>query len=278
SYINAGAHVQEDISEASVIFGVKQTPVDLLIPNKTYCFFSHTIKAQEANMPMLDAILAKNIRLIDYEKLMDQEGNRVVAFGKYAGVAGMINIMHGLGLRLLALGHHTPFMHIGPAHNYRNSSMARQAIRDAGYEVALGMMPKSLGPLTFVFTGSGNVSQGSQEIFQELPYEYVPPEMLRKVSEHGSPNKIYGCEVRRRHHLERKNGGGYDNDEYEEHPERYISTFAQKIAPYTSVLVNCIYWAVDSPKLLTIPDAKHLLVPSNTPWLPKSIGAPALPH
>ncbi|XP_061381480.1 alpha-aminoadipic semialdehyde synthase, mitochondrial [Danaus plexippus] len=278
SYINAGAIIQEDISEASVIFGVKQTPVDLLIPNKTYCFFSHTIKAQEANMPMLDAILAKNIRLIDYEKLMDDAGNRVVAFGKYAGVAGMINILHGLGLRLLALGHHTPFMHIGPAHNYRNSMMARQAIRDAGYEVALGMMPKSLGPLTFVFTGSGNVSQGSQEIFQELPHEYVPPEMLRKVAEHGSPNKIYGCEVRRRHHLVRKNGGGYDHEEYEEHPERYISVFAQKIAPYTSVLLNGIYWAVDSPKLLTIPDAKHLLMPSHTPWLPKSVGAPALPH
>jgi hypothetical protein len=75
--------------------------------------------------------------------------------------------------------------HIGPAHNYRNSSMARQAIRDAGYEIALGMMPKSIGPLTFVFTGSGNVSQGGQEVFQELPHEYVPPDMLRKVAEHG---------------------------------------------------------------------------------------------
>lgn len=63
--------------------------------------------------------------------------------------------------------------------------MARQAIRGAGYEIALGFMPKSIGPLTFVFTGSGNVSQGGQEVFQELPHEYVPPEMLRKVAEHG---------------------------------------------------------------------------------------------
>jgi hypothetical protein len=63
--------------------------------------------------------------------------------------------------------------------------MALQAIRDAGYEIALGMMPKSIGPLTFVFTGSGNVSQGGQEVFQELPHEYVPPEMLKKVAEHG---------------------------------------------------------------------------------------------
>lgn len=98
------------MSEASVIFGVKQPSIDSLIPGKTYCFFSHTIKAQETNMPLLDAIFEKNIRLLDYEKLMDNDGQRLVAFGKYAGVAGMINILHGLGLRLLALGHHTPFM------------------------------------------------------------------------------------------------------------------------------------------------------------------------
>lgn len=186
SYISAGATVQEDISEASVIMGVKQVPVDQLIPGKTYCFFSHTIKAQESNMPLLDACLEKNIRLLDYEKITDDNNTRLVAFGKYAGVAGMINILHGLGLRLLALGHSTPFMHIGPAHNYRNSMMARQAIRDCGYEISMGMMPSSLGPLTFIFSGSGNVSQGAQEVFGDLPIEYVPPEMLRKVAEHGS--------------------------------------------------------------------------------------------
>ncbi|XP_055612755.1 alpha-aminoadipic semialdehyde synthase, mitochondrial isoform X1 [Uranotaenia lowii] len=278
AYLNAGATVQEDISEASVIFGVKQVPVDALIPQKTYCFFSHTIKAQESNMPLLDACLEKNIRLVDYEKLMDRNGARLVAFGKYAGVAGMINILHGLGLRLLALGHHTPFMHVGPAHNYRNSSMARQAVRDCGYEIALGMMPKSIGPLTFVFTGSGNVSQGAQEVFQDLPIEYVPPESLRKVAEHGSHNKLYGCEVSRADHLERREGGGFDPVEYDQYPERYISTFNKNIAPYASVIVNGIYWAVGSPKLITIPDAKNLLRPANTPWLPTSRGAPALPH
>ncbi|KAG5898781.1 hypothetical protein JTB14_010991 [Gonioctena quinquepunctata] len=278
TYLSAGATVQEDISEASVIFGVKQVPVEQLIPEKTYCMFSHTIKAQESNLPLLDAILEKKIRLLDYEKLMNEKGTRVVAFGKMAGIAGCVNILHGMGLRLLALGHHTPFMHIGPAHNYRNSSMARQAVRDAGYEISLGLMPKSIGPLTFVFTGSGNVSQGSQEVFQELPHEYVSPEHLKKAAEHGSLDKIYGCEVRRSHYLERADGGGFDPVEYEEHPERYISTFSKKIAPYASVIVNGIYWAVNSPKVLTIPDAKHLLRPTHTPWLPTSIGAPALPH
>ncbi|CAG2122207.1 unnamed protein product, partial [Medioppia subpectinata] len=191
AYVQAGAVIQEDINEAPVIIGVKQVPIDSLLPNKTYAFFSHTIKAQEANMSLLDAILDRNIRLIDYEKMVDNS-QRVVAFGRFAGIAGMIDIMHGLGLRLLALGHHTPFMHIGPAHNYRNSGMAKQAIRDTGYEIALAMMPRSIGPLTFIFTGSGNVSQGAQEIFQELPYEYVDVKDLGKVAQLGQTTKVYG--------------------------------------------------------------------------------------
>lgn len=278
TYVNAGAVAQEDISEATVIFGVKQVPIELLLPDKTYCFFSHTIKAQESNMLLLDAILQKNIRLIDYEKLVDEHGQRVVAFGKYAGVAGMLNILHGIGLRLLALGHHTPFMHLGPAHNYRNSMMARQAIRDTGYEIALGMMPKSIGPITFVFTGSGNVSQGAQEIFNELPHEYVPPDMLKKVADHGSGSKLYGCVVGRSDYLERINGGGYNREEYEQFPHLYKSTFNKTIAPYSSIIINGIYWAVGSPKLLTVPDAKLLLRPVHMPWLPTSEGAPRLPH
>ena len=159
AYANVGAKIQEDITEASCIFGVKQVPIDALISNKTFCFFSHTIKAQPDNMDLLDAMLEKNVRCVDYETMCDANGGRVVAFGKYAGKAGMIDILHGIGLRLLALGHHTPFMHIGQAHNYRNSHHARQGIRDAGYEISLDMMPKSIGPMTFVFTGSGNVSQ-----------------------------------------------------------------------------------------------------------------------
>nr|SVE92224.1 EOG090X0141 [Megafenestra aurita] len=280
AYANAGAIIQEDIGEAPVIVGVKQIPIDFLLPNKTYCFFSHTIKAQEANMPLLDAMLEKNIRCVDYEKMMDANGQRVVAFGKYAGVAGMINILHGLGLRLLALGHHTPFMHIGPAHNYRNSGMARQAVRDAGFEIAIGMLPKSIGPLTFVFTGTGNVSQGAQEIFQDLPHEYVPPDMLQKVADHGATNKIYACEVSRRDHLIRIKGGPFDAKEYDEHPSRYISVFSKKIAPYASVIINGIYWAPNSPKLITIPDAKVLLrsAQSHLPWVQTSMGSPPLPH
>lgn len=277
-YVEKGAIIQEDLSEASVVMGVKQVPIDLLMPDKTFCFFSHTIKAQKDNMPLLDAILEKNVRLIDYEKMVDDTGQRVVAFGKYAGVVGMINIFHGMGLRLLALGHHTPFMHIGPSHNYRNSEAAKHAVRDAGYEIALGRMPKSIGPLTFVFTGSGNVSQGAQEVFQELPHEYIEPDHLPKVAKKGSMKKVYGCVVSRDDHYTRIEGGKFDAAEFEEHPERYASTFSHKIAPYSSCIINGIYWAPNSPRLLTIPDAKTLLRAAEFPWIPSSEGCPQLPH
>ena len=75
--------------------------------------------------------------------------------------------------------------YIGPTHNYRSSELARQAIREAGYQISLGMLPDSIGPLTFVFTGAGNVSQGAQEVFRELPIEFVEPQHLPKVAEKG---------------------------------------------------------------------------------------------
>ncbi|XP_069485193.1 alpha-aminoadipic semialdehyde synthase, mitochondrial [Ambystoma mexicanum] len=276
-YAKAGGVIQEDISEASLIVGVKRPPEDKLIARKTYAFFSHTIKAQEANMSLLDEILKREIRLIDYEKMMDHKGSRVVAFGQWAGVAGMINILHGLGLRFLALGHHTPFMHIGMAHNYRNSSQAVQAVRDAGYEIALGLMPKSIGPLTFVFTGTGNVSKGAQEMFKELPCELVEPHELKEVSKTGDLRKVYGTVLSRHHHLVRKTDGVYDPIDYEKHPELYTSRFNTDIAPYTTCLINGIYWDPHTPRLLSRQDAQKLLAPLK-PSPKATEGCPELPH
>ncbi|XP_055974080.1 alpha-aminoadipic semialdehyde synthase, mitochondrial isoform X1 [Sorex fumeus] len=276
-YVKAGGIIQEDISEACLIVGVKRPFEEKLLSKKTYAFFSHTIKAQEANMGLLDEILRQEIRLIDYEKMVDHQGVRVVAFGQWAGVAGMINILHGMGVRLLALGHHTPFMHIGMAHNYRNSSQAVQAIRDAGYEISLGLMPKSIGPLTFVFTGSGNVSKGARAMFNELPCEYVEPHELKEVSQSGDLRKVYGTVLSRHHHLVRKTDGVYDPVEYDKYPERYISRFSTDIAPYTSCLINGIYWDRNNPRLLTRGDLKTLLAPVKSSGDGEK-GCPALPH
>uniref|UniRef100_A0A8C9RGZ6 Alpha-aminoadipic semialdehyde synthase, mitochondrial n=1 Tax=Scleropages formosus TaxID=113540 RepID=A0A8C9RGZ6_SCLFO len=277
-YEKAGAIIQEDISEASLIIGVKRPPEEKVFPRKTYAFFSHTIKAQEANMGLLDDILKKVcIRLIDYEKMVDSNGFRIVAFGQWAGVAGMINILHGLGLRFLALGHHTPFMHIGMSHNYRNVSQAVQAVRDCGYEISLGLMPKSIGPLTFVFTGTGNVSKGAQEIINELPCEFVEPHELPEVSKHGDTTKVYATVLSRHHHLVRKSDGLYDPIEYEQHPERYTSNFRDSIAPYTTCLINGIYWDPHTPRLLRRLDAQRLMRPVE-PSVKVTEGSPELPH
>uniref|UniRef100_A0A8C5AVS0 Aminoadipate-semialdehyde synthase n=1 Tax=Gadus morhua TaxID=8049 RepID=A0A8C5AVS0_GADMO len=250
-YERVGAVIQEDISEASLIIGVKRPPEEKVFPRKTYAFFSHTIKAQEANMGLLDDLLKKEVRLIDYEKMVDANGFRIVAFGQWAGVAGMINILHGLGLRFLALGHNTPFMHIGMAHNYRNVSQAVQAVRDCGYEISMGLMPKSVGPITFCFTGTGNVSKGAQDILNELPVEYVEPPELKDVSQTGDMTKVYATVLSRHHHLMRKTDGVYDPLEYEYHPERYTSHFRTSVAPYTTCLINGIYWDPRPPPAAT---------------------------
>ncbi|XP_068459012.1 alpha-aminoadipic semialdehyde synthase, mitochondrial [Clinocottus analis] len=275
-YMRAGAVLQEDLSEASLILGVKRPPEEKLIPRKTYAFFSHTIKAQEPNMGLLDDLLKKEVRLIDYEKMVDANGFRIVAFGHWAGIAGMINILHGLGLRFLALGHHTPFMHIGMAHNYRNVNQAIQAVRDCGYVISMGLMPKSIGPVTFCFTGTGNVSKGAQDILNELPVEYVEPHELKDVSETGDMTKVYATVLSRHHHLMRKSDGFYDPMEYEDHPELYTSHFRISVAPYTTCLINGIYWDPQTPRLLRRLDAQKLMRPKSSPSATE--GSPGLPH
>uniref|UniRef100_A0AAY4BA69 Alpha-aminoadipic semialdehyde synthase, mitochondrial n=1 Tax=Denticeps clupeoides TaxID=299321 RepID=A0AAY4BA69_9TELE len=206
-----------------------------------------------------------------------QKGTRhtVNSFGQWAGVAGMINILHGLGLRFLALGHHTPLMHIGMAHNYRNVSQAIQAVRDCGYEISLGLMPKSIGPLTFVFTGTGNVSKGAQEIINELPCEFVEPLELKEVSMSGDMTKVYATVLSRHHHLVRKSDGVYDPLEYEHRPELYTSHF--RVAPYTTCLINGIYWDPQTPRLLRRLDAQRLIRPMK-PSAATAEGSPQLPH
>ena len=106
-FIDAGAEIQEDVSDASVIFGVKEVPIDNLMPNKTYFFFSHTIKAQEYNMPLLDKLMELNIRMVDFECIREPKSDtnirpqRLVAFGRYAGIAGAFDFLRGIGEFLL---------------------------------------------------------------------------------------------------------------------------------------------------------------------------------
>src|SRR5690606_37115366 len=99
AYRKAGFEVMNDISEAAVMLGVKEVPVEALIPNKKYFFFSHTIKKQPYNRKLLQAILAKNIELFDHETIVNADNHRLIGFGYYAGLVGAYNGFRGLGLR-----------------------------------------------------------------------------------------------------------------------------------------------------------------------------------
>ncbi|VDD76863.1 unnamed protein product [Mesocestoides corti] len=277
-YVEAGAEVKEDLSEASVIMGVKrpcQLTTESLIPNKTYAFFTHTIKAQEDNMELLDTLLERNIRIVDYECMVDENDRRVLAFGKFAGYSGMVNALHGLGQRLLALGYTTPFMTIAMPQTYSSLEMAKQAIKNTGYEIAMNKMPSSIGPLIFLFTGYGNVSKGAQELFRLLPHKYITPAEMKEIATNGRTDIVYGVEVGEPDHLRHKETGKFDMKDFRSNPQNYKSVFAKEIAPYMSVMINGIYWGVNDPRI-NVPNAPANL--STSCFGSNVIGCPPLPQ
>jgi alpha-aminoadipic semialdehyde synthase len=158
-YQNAKAEISEDLTLADHIFAVKEVPSQLLIPNKTYYFFSHTIKAQRQNMPMLDVILQKKINLVDYERIVNEKDVRLVKFGRFAGNAGMVDALAGVGDRLLQLGHSTPFLYMSYSKGYPSLDAAKKATADIGKLIAEHGIPKALHPFTFTFVGAGAVGQ-----------------------------------------------------------------------------------------------------------------------
>lgn len=135
AYAAVGAKITEDLGPADVILGVKEVPTQELLANKTYMFFSHTHKGQPYNMGMLNDILAKKIRLIDYELLTDENYRRLVAFGRFAGYAGMVDGLVGLGQRLLTQGYGTPFLNIGMSYKYASLQDARLDLFKIGLDI-----------------------------------------------------------------------------------------------------------------------------------------------
>ncbi|KAI3644339.1 hypothetical protein MP228_010503 [Amoeboaphelidium protococcarum] len=252
-YSKAGAIVKDDLSEADLILGIKEVPTKQLIPNKQYMFFSHTHKGQKHNMPLLKSVLEKNIHLMDYELLVDQQQRRLVAFGQYAGYAGMIDILHGLGLKLLSHGYNTPFVNISRAYNHYELKQAEEQVAAAGRLIASGGLSKDFGPLTFMFTGAGNVTKGALQIFQKLPHQMITLDQLLKTgADQLKSDKIYGVMLKPEDYLVNTQGKRFDLQDYlTQGTKAYRSVFHEKVVPQTSVLVNGAYWDENYPRLLT---------------------------
>jgi alanine dehydrogenase len=251
-YIKAGAKISKDLKKCSVIFGVKEIPVDVFEAGKTYVFFAHVVKGQPYNMGMLKRMMELKCNLIDYEKVVDEQGHRLIFFGKYAGLAGMINSFWALGLRLKHQGYISNLLKVRQAHTYHSLKEARDDISAIGQLIAERGIPHELRPFVIGFTGYGNVSQGAQEICGLLPVKEISPEKLldlhlrKKLPD----NIIYKVIFHEEDMFENINGDPFELSDYFTNPHNYRSKFEQYI-PHLSMLINCIYWDKRYPKLVT---------------------------
>jgi len=252
-YSAVGATVNDDLSAADVIFGVKEMPVDFFVPGKTYVFFSHTIKGQPHNMPMLKRLMELNCQLIDYERITDDDGRRLIFFGRFAGIAGMLDTLWGLGQRLLHEGIETPFLQIKRAVDYHDLNEARSALQKVATQIRDKSLPTPIIPLVIGITGYGNVSKGVQEVLSWLPVVEVTPSELPRLCSNPPrwQNFIYKVVFKEEDMVEPLSPNDtFDLYDYYQHPEKYRSKFTQHL-PYLTVLINAIYWDSRYPRLVT---------------------------
>lgn len=265
-YEAAGAKIQDDLSGADLILGVKRPKsISGLPSDATYMFFSHVIKGQPENMPLLQDCLDKKVQLIDYECIVQTESNglpagrkakRVIAFGEYAGLAGMVDTFPALGRRLLMQGWSTPFLTCPPAIHHYDLEEVKKSVSLLGQRLASDGLPDTLEPLVFTVTGKGgNVYNGVRQLLDMLPHEEVSVDDLPEVHRlQGPHNKVF-CVAPEKHEIyHRRDGTPFDRTDYMENPHLYKSVFADKIAPYTHVFMNCGYWDHRYPRLLTKDD------------------------
>jgi len=250
-FSHRGAHLTTDLSGARVVLGVKEVPISDILPDTTYVFFSHVIKGQPYNMEMLAALMSSRCTLIDYECVTDDDGRRLIFFGRFAGLAGMIDTLWALGQRLEHEGLTTPLAQLEPAHAYDSLDDAKAAVRAAGSAIARSGLPGGLAPLVIGVAGYGNVARGAQEILHELPRLEVEPDDLDAVSPADARRHVLVTTFREHHLVEPIDGGGpFDLQHYYAHGDAYRSRFARYL-PALTVLVNANYWDDRYPRLVT---------------------------
>lgn len=247
----AGAEISEDLGKASVIFAVKEIPAALFEKNKTYVFFSHTIKGQSYNMPMLKTMIGLQCNLIDYERVLNEKNQRLIFFGHFAGLAGMLDTLHAYGQKSQARGVTNPFARIRQAYQYDSLEQAKAEITAVGNEIDEHGFPQELCPLVVGFAGYGNVSRGAQEIFDLLPHKILSAEALVEMIENFSSDNLNLVKVVfSEDDMVRPRQGAFDLQDYYSHPEKYESKF-ENYLPLLSILVNCIYWTEKYPRLVS---------------------------
>ncbi|AFL84105.1 alanine dehydrogenase [Belliella baltica DSM 15883] len=232
-YAALGIQVVKDVSACDVFFGIKEVPIQQLIPNKNYFFFSHTIKKQAYNRALLQSVLEKNIKLIDYEVLKNDTGERVAAFGRWAGIVGAYNAFWTYGKK-------TDLYHIKRAFD----CFDRQ-------ELKVELKKVQLPPIKIVVTGTGRVGKGTLEVLSTLGIREIEPhDFLFNYYEEPVFTLLSSS-----HYNRRRTDGGFDKNEFYSYPEKYESHFL-KYAEVSDILISGAYWDNRAPRLFREADIK----------------------
>ncbi|MEI7979340.1 MAG: NAD(P)-dependent oxidoreductase [Bacteroidota bacterium] len=232
-FSNLGIELNEDLSNCDIILGVKEVPIEDLIANKTYLFFSHTIKKQPHNRNLLRAVLKNKITLIDYETLVWEAGNRIIGFGRFAGLVGA-------HYAFLMWGKKYGFYTLKPASKCKNLEEMIGQYKDL-----------QLSPMKIVLCGDGRVAHGCLELLRKLKISQVSQEEFIE----NDYNKPVYVHLRSEDYYIRKDGKEWDKADFYKHPEDYISNFK----PYyqrADIMLNGIFWKQGIPTFFTNEEMK----------------------
>jgi saccharopine dehydrogenase (NAD+, L-lysine forming) len=234
-YERLGIAVAEDLSHCDILMGVKEVPIAQLIPNKKYLFFSHTIKKQPYNRNLLRAILEKNIQLIDWETITNTKGERLIAFGRYAGIVGCYN-------GFLAYGRKSGAYDLKRADDCEDrAEMEAQLVN-----------VKLPNNFKVVISGSGRVGGGALEIIDLLPIKKVSPEAFLTETFNEPVYTHIGVQD---YHIT-ADGAPFNKAEFYKDPSQFKSSFL-KYAKEADMYIPCHYWDSKAPFIYTREDAKH---------------------
>ena len=225
-YREAGLKVVESINDCDIILGVKEVPIPKLMPNKTHFFFSHTIKKQDYNRNLLQSILDKKIRLIDWETLTNENGNRIIAFGRWAGIVGAYNGLWAYGRR----------------YNLFNLRRAHECFDYDDLKTEFSKI--KLPSIKLALTGGGRVTKGAMEVLLGAGIRQVTPhDFLKKRF-----NEPVFTQLNSRDYNKRKDGGEFHRNEFYKNPDLYEGDFL-KYSKVTDILIACAFWDPAAPVL-----------------------------
>ncbi|CAE6447590.1 unnamed protein product [Rhizoctonia solani] len=277
-YVKAGAKLvpsgKRALEPADIILGIKEVPIDECISTltprntpRTHLMFSHTAKGQEYNTGLLSQFVSPpgdtnaRARLVDYELLADESGKRVVAFGWYAGAAGLAEGLITSAHAELQLGVASPFIHLPRPYAHPSLDDMRASLRRVGKHISSVGTSPALGPFVVAVTGNGNVAMGALDMLKELPVVYVKPKDLPSLVSNPETDlcKIYVTQLPPSEYIRGTNNEPYNREAYHADPSKWKSIFADEVAPYVSLLVNGAGWKHGYPRLISNADLPRVV-------------------